>query len=163
MPSVPRTADVVVVGGGVHGASVAYHMMQRGARHVVLVERKVLASRPTGRASALVRRFYAMPFLARTANGSADVFRHWGERVGGGDPGFRQVGILWLVGSDRAANLRENVSRARELGANVRVVAPAEIQALVPAIALDDVTPGAYDPHAPYPPPPTPPHPLPPP
>ena len=83
MSDVPRAADVVVIGGGVHGASVAYHLARRGARRVVLVERKFLASGPTGRSSALVRRFYAMDFLMRTANGSADVFRHWAERVGG--------------------------------------------------------------------------------
>ena len=150
MPNVPRTADVVVIGGGVHGASVAYHLARRGAGRVVLLERKFLASGPTGRSSALVRRFYAMPFLTRTANGSADVYRHWAERVGGGDPGFRQVGILWLVGEDRAANLRANVQRARSLGANVGVVEPAEIRARVPAIAVDDVALGAYEPESGY-------------
>jgi glycine/D-amino acid oxidase-like deaminating enzyme len=150
MADLPRTADVVVVGGGVHGASVAYHLAHRGARRVVLVERKFLASGPTGRSSALVRRFYAMDFLTRTANTSADVFRHWGERVGGGDPGFRQVGILWLAGADRAEYLRANVRRARELGANVGAVGPAEVQALVPAMAVDDVALGAYEPESGY-------------
>ena len=142
---VPRTADVVVVGGGVHGASVAYHLARRGARRVVLVERKFLASGPTGRSSALVRRFYAMDFLTRTANTSATVFLHWSEQIGGGDPGFRQVGILWLVGPDRAENLRANVRRARELGANVVTQSPAEIRTLVPAMAVDDVALGAYE------------------
>jgi glycine/D-amino acid oxidase-like deaminating enzyme len=140
----PRTADAVVVGGGVHGASVAYHLVRRGARHVVLLERKFLASGPTGRSSALVRRFYAMDFLTRTANASADVFRHWGEQVGG-DPGFRQVGVLWLADAARAENLRANVARARALGVNVVPLPPAEIRALVPAMAVDDVALGAYE------------------
>jgi glycine/D-amino acid oxidase-like deaminating enzyme len=150
MPDVPRTAAAVVVGGGVHGASVAYHLARRGAGRVVLLERKFLASGPTGRSSALVRRFYAMDFLTRTANGSADVFRHWAETVGGGDPGFRQVGILWLAGPDRADDLRANVRRARELGANVVALLPAEVQALVPAMAVDDVALGAYEPESGY-------------
>jgi sarcosine oxidase subunit beta len=145
MSGVPRTADVVVIGGGVHGASVAYHLARRGARGVVLLERKFLASGPTGRSSALVRRFYAMDFLTRTANGSAEVFRHWAERVGGGDPGFRQVGVLWLAGPDRAEYLRANVLRARELGANVVALAPAEVRALVPAMSVEDVACGAYE------------------
>lgn len=145
MSDLPRAADVVVVGGGVHGASVAYHLARRGARRVVLVERKFLASGPTGRSSALVRRFYAMDFLTRTANASATTFQHWAERIGGGDPGFRQVGILWLVGPDRADNLRANVGRARALGANVVVQTPAEAQALVPAMAVDDVALAAYE------------------
>ena len=145
----PRTADVVVVGGGVHGASVAYHLARRGARRVVLVERKFLASGPTGRSSALVRRFYAMEFLTRTANASATIFQHWAERIGG-DPGFRQVGVLWLVDADRAENLRENVRRARTLGANVATQTPADVRALVPAMAVDDVALGAYEPESGY-------------
>jgi len=145
MASVPSTADVVVVGGGVHGASAAYHLARRGARRVVLVERKFLASGPTGRSSALVRRFYAMPFLTRTANASAEVFRHWADVVGGGDPGFRQVGVLWLTGPEDADNLRTNVERARALDVNVRPLSPGEVQALVPAMAVDDVALGAYE------------------
>ena len=101
MADLPRTADVVVVGGGVHGASVAYHLARRRAGRVVLVERKFLASGPTGRSSALVRRFYAMDFLTRTGNASAQRFQRWADDVGGGDPGFRQVGILWLAAEDR--------------------------------------------------------------
>src|SRR5262245_34313104 len=150
MADLPRTADVVVVGGGVHGASVAYHAARRGAGRVVLVERKFLASGPTGRSSALVRRFYAMDFLTRTANASADIFRHWAEVVGGGDPGFRQVGVLWLTGPTQADNLRANVRRARKLGANVVRLAPDEVQALVPAMAVDDVALGAYEPESGY-------------
>jgi glycine/D-amino acid oxidase-like deaminating enzyme len=145
MADVPRTADAVVVGGGVHGASVAYHLARRGARRVVLLERKFLASGPTGRSSALVRRFYAMEFLTRTANASADVFRHWGERVGGGDPGFRQVGVVWLAGAEHAENLAANVVRARTLGVNVAPLVPEEVRALVPAMAVDDVVLGAYE------------------
>jgi glycine/D-amino acid oxidase-like deaminating enzyme len=145
MTDVPRTADAVVVGGGVHGASVAYHLARRGARRVVLLERKFLASGPTGRSSALVRRFYAMEFLTRTAHASADVFRHWTDRVGGGDPGFRQVGVLWLAGAEQAENLRANVDRARALGVNVVALPPGDVRALVPAMAVDDVALGAYE------------------
>ena len=94
MTDVPGTADVVVVGGGVHGASVACHLACRKAGRVVLVERKFLASGPTGRSSALVRRFYAMDFLTRTGNASANTFQRWADVIGGGDPGFHQVGVL---------------------------------------------------------------------
>src|SRR5206468_11708892 len=150
MAEVPRTADVVVVGGGVHGASVAYHLARRGAGRVVLVERKFLASGPTGRSSALVRRFYAMDFLTRTANASADVFQRWSATIGGGDPGFRQVGVLWLVGADRAMHLRENTRRARELGAPVVPLAPEEARALVPEMTVEDVALAAHEPESGY-------------
>jgi glycine/D-amino acid oxidase-like deaminating enzyme len=150
MADLPRTADVVVVGGGVHGASVAYHLARRRAGRVVLIERKFLASGPTGRSSALVRRFYAMDFLTRTGNASAQRFQRWAEDIGGGDPGFRQVGILWLAGQDRAANLRENVRRARSLGVKVELITPGELKALVPAINVDDIAVAAYEPESGY-------------
>jgi glycine/D-amino acid oxidase-like deaminating enzyme len=140
----PRSADVVVVGGGVHGASVAYHLARRRAGRVVLIERKFLASGPTGRSSALVRRFYAMDFLTRTANTSADTFHRWGEVIGG-DPGYRQVGILWLAASDRAANLAANVRRARALGVKVTEMTPDRVRELVPEMATDDVVVAAYE------------------
>jgi glycine/D-amino acid oxidase-like deaminating enzyme len=150
MPDLPRTADVVVVGGGVHGASVAYHLARRRAGRVVLVERKFLASGPTGRSSALVRRFYAMDFLTRTGNTSAQLFQRWAEAIGGGDPGFRQVGILWLAPPDRAANLGDNVRRARAQGVRIDLLTPEELKALVPAMAVDDVAVGAHEPESGY-------------
>jgi glycine/D-amino acid oxidase-like deaminating enzyme len=150
MADVPRTADIVVVGGGVHGASVAYHLARRRAGQVVLVERKFLASGPTGRSSALVRRFYAMDFLTRTGNASAHRFQRWSDEIGGGDPGFRQVGILWLAGADRAANLKENVRRARALGVRVDLITPRELKALVPAMNVDDLAVAAHEPESGY-------------
>jgi len=149
MAELPRTADVVVVGGGVHGASLAYHLARKKAGRVVLLERRFLASGPTGRSSALVRRFYAMDFLTRTASASADVFQHWAEVVGG-DAGFRQVGHLWLAGPETAPFLRANVLRARELGARVTLLSPAEVRALVPAMAVDDVAQASYEPESGY-------------
>jgi sarcosine oxidase subunit beta len=150
MTEIPRTADVIVVGGGVHGTSVAYHLARRRAGRVVLVERRFLASGPTGRSSALVRRFYAMDFLTRTGNGSAEIFGRWAEAIGGGDPGFRPVGILWLASAAQAASLRENVDRARELGAPVVPLGPADVRALVPEMAVDDVALAAHEPTSGY-------------
>jgi sarcosine oxidase subunit beta len=141
----PRTADVVVVGGGVHGASLAYHLARRKAGRVVLIERKFLASGPTGRSSALVRRYYAMDFLTRTANASADIFRKWADVVGGGDPGFHQIGHLWLAGADMAAHLRANVQHAQAVGARVALVSPDDVKRLVPHMAVDDVAQASYE------------------
>ena len=70
MVDLPRTADIVIIGGGVHGASLAYHLARKKAGRVVLIEKKFVASGPTGRSTALVRRFYAMDFFTRTASAS---------------------------------------------------------------------------------------------
>src|ERR1700751_2475532 len=146
MAEVPRTADVVVIGGGVHGASLAYHFARKKAGRVVLIEKKFIASGPSGRSTALVRRFYAMDFFTRTASAAAEIFRHWKDVIGGdGDPGFQQVGMLVLAGSDAAPHLRHNPLRARELGAKVTLLEPPDVKALVPSLSIDDVALASYE------------------
>ncbi len=145
MASLPRAADVVVIGGGVHGASLAYHLARKRAGRVLLIERKFLASGPTGRSTAMVRRFYGLDFFTRTASAAADVFQRWRDVIGGGDPGFNQVGYLVVVGPDEAENLTWNVARAQAVGARVRLISPAEVKALVPAMAVDDLAVASYE------------------
>jgi sarcosine oxidase subunit beta len=146
MADVPRTAEVVIVGGGVHGASLAFHLARKKAGRVVLIEKKFIASGPTGRSTALVRRFYAMDFFTRTASAAAEIFRHWGDVIGGdGDPGFQQVGMLVLAGADKAPHLERNARRAQEIGARVELIKPAEVKALVPHANVDDVTLASYE------------------
>ena len=146
MTDVPRSADVVIVGGGVHGASLAYHLARKKAGRVLLIEKKFVASGPTGRSTALVRRFYAMDFFTRTASAAAEMFRHWKDVIGGdGDPGFQMVGMLALVGPDTAPRLRENAMHAQKLGARVALVSPTEVKALVPAANVDDVALASYE------------------
>ena len=142
----PRTADIVIVGGGVHGASLAYHLARKKAGRVVLIEKKFIASGPTGRSTALVRRFYAMDFLTRTASAAAEIFRDWKNVIGGdGDPGFQQVGMLALAGPDHAPHLRHNALRARDIGAKVALISPAEVRTLVPSVNIDDIALASYE------------------
>ena len=145
MVDVPRTADIVIIGGGVHGASLAYHFARKRAGRVVLVEKKFLASGPTGRSTALVRRFYGMDFFTRTASAAADVFQRWPDVIGGGDPGFQQVGFIVLVGADEAPHFERNALRAQELGARVTLIAPDDVKTLVPALAVDDLALASYE------------------
>src|SRR5438477_522705 len=146
MVDVPKTADIVIIGGGVHGASLAYHFARKKAGRVVLIEKKSIASGPTGRSTALVRRFYAMDFFTRTASAAAEMFRHWKDVVGGdGDPGFQQVGMLALAGADKAPHLRHNALQAQKVGARVTLISPADVKALVPAANVDDVALASYE------------------
>src|ERR1700751_5001250 len=77
MAELPRTADIVVIGSGVHGASLAYHLARKKAGRVVLIEKKFVASGPTGRSTALVRGFYGMDFFTCTGTAAVAVFRDW--------------------------------------------------------------------------------------
>lgn len=145
MIDVPKAADVVIVGGGAHGASLAYHLARKRAGRVLLLERKFIASGPTGVGTAMVRRYYGMDFFTRTASAAADLFQHWADLIGGGDPGFQQVGYYVLVGAREAPDLRRNVVRAQELGARVRLVTPGDLKAHVPQMAVDDIAAASYE------------------
>src|SRR2546428_4835260 len=146
MVDLPRTANVVIVGGGVHGASLAYHLARKKAGRVVLIEKKFVASGPTGRSTALVRRLQAVASGPRPAGGAAAGSRHWKDVVGGdGDPGFQKVGLLALAGPDKALHLRHNALQAQKLGAGVALISPADVKALVPAANVDDVALAAYE------------------
>ena len=76
------SADVVVVGGGVNGASTAFHLTQLGVKNVVLLERGTLASGATGKSGALVRTHYTNEHEARLAFERLKVFRKFGMQLG---------------------------------------------------------------------------------
>ncbi len=90
-----QTAEVVVVGGGVNGASIAYALAAKGVQ-VVLVEKGALAGGASGRSSALVRMHYTNEWDARLAWASFPVFRHWAELMGG-PPVFTHTGFVNVV------------------------------------------------------------------
>ena len=100
-----QTADVVVVGGGVNGASIAYALASKGVR-CVLVEKGAVASGASGRSSALVRMHYTNEWDARLAWASFPVFRHWSELMGG-PPVFTHTGFVNVVAPAYAEHLRQ--------------------------------------------------------
>ena len=91
-----ETADVIVVGAGVQGASLAFHLARRGAR-VVVLERETVAAGATGRSSGFVRMHYDLESESRLAWASFPYFTGWADLVGAGDPGFVRTGFLMLV------------------------------------------------------------------
>ena len=114
------TADVVVIGGGVQGASLAFHLASRGAR-VTVVERSTIGAGATGRSSGLVRVYYDLLAEARVAAVAIEWFRDWEARVGG-DCGFTRAGFLWIEDGDATDRVRANVASHRELGVDSHVV-----------------------------------------
>jgi sarcosine oxidase subunit beta len=86
-----------------------------------------------------------LDFFTRTGSAAADVFQRWGDVIGGGDPGFQQVGFLVLAGEADAAHLRRNATRARQLGAGVALVSPDDVRALVPDVDVSDIALASYE------------------
>ena len=143
------TADVVVIGAGVNGASTAFRLAQAGVRRVLLVERSGLAAGASGKSGALVRMHYTNEPEARLAHESLAVFRHWSDIVGG-ECGFVGAGFLQLVAPEYEGALRANVARQQQLGINTRVVGTGELREIAPALNADDLTCAAYEPDSGY-------------
>jgi sarcosine oxidase subunit beta len=144
-----EAADVVVVGGGCEGTSIAWHLARAGAGRVVLLERHDLAAGATGRSSAIVRTHYTHEALVRMALAGRRVFERFADVVGG-DAGFRRTGFLALVGPGDAAALGANVAMHRAVGVDARALSPDELRALEPRMAADDVGAAAWEPDSGY-------------
>ena len=143
------TADAVVVGAGVQGASLAFQLARRGLR-VLVVERQAVAAGATGRSSGFVRMHYDLAVETRLAWASYPYFADWAERVGVGDCGFVRTGFLQLVPASFADALRANVAIHRVIGVPTRVVGPDEVAQILPGIATDDIVAAAHEPDSGY-------------
>jgi sarcosine oxidase subunit beta len=144
-----ETADAVIVGAGVQGASLAFHLARRGLR-VVVLERDTVASGATGRSSGFVRMHYDLESESRLAWASFPYFRDWASIVGAGDCGFVRTGFVQLVPADLADNLRANVAMHQRVGIDTRLIDAEELARIVPGIVTDDVVVAAYEPQSGY-------------
>ena len=144
-----RTYDAIVIGGGVIGASTAFHLAKVGIGRIALVERRAICSGNTRKSGAIVRMHYSNDPEARLALASLPYFQHWSELVGGAC-GFRATGFAILVGPENRARLERNVARLRSLGADTSVLSPADLRDVMPALQTDGVSAAAYEPTSGY-------------
>lgn len=142
----PRTADVVVIGGGVNGASTAFQLTKRGMRNVVLLERRQLGAGATGKSGALVRAHYSNVPETRLTLESLKVFRNWGDAVGHGDPGFEATGFVRVVAPRDEAKLRANVAAQQAIGGDTSVVTADDVREIEPLMRTDDLTVAGFEP-----------------
>ncbi len=145
----PTTADVAVIGGGIIGVSVAYHLARMGAGRVVLFERKHLAAGATGMSSGLVRMHYDNPIEATFAQRSFPFFQHFDELIGG-DCGFVRTGFVRIAKHRNLDRLQANVAMLQELGIDTRLVTGDDVKAMAPYMVTDDFPLAAYEPHSGY-------------
>ena len=141
------SADVVVIGGGVNGASTAFNLTRLGVKRVTLIERRALAAGATGKSGSLVRMHYTNEAESRLAWESLKIFRDFDAAVGG-DCGFEAPGFVQIVGPAHAEALATNVAMQQRVGIDTRLVSPAELREIVPGIRVDDVGGAAWEPHS---------------
>ena len=139
-------ADVVVVGGGLFGTSIAYQLCRRGAGRVLLLERDALGSGDSGRTFGMVRRHYSNAVTALLAMRGSRTIMHWADEVGIGDSGYVETGYLLPVPEALVEASRDNVARLAALGLETSFVEPAEIAQIEPLLALDGIAGAAYEP-----------------
>lgn len=138
------SSRITVIGGGVMGASVAFHLAERGCRGVTVLERRSLASGPTGYSSALLRQHYSIEIYARLAHKSLQFYREFRERVGG-DCGFVHCGLAVVVGPEDLNAIRQVVAMQRTIGIETDLVTPGALGRLFGSIQTDDVAAGAFE------------------
>ncbi|SET76112.1 NAD(P)/FAD-dependent oxidoreductase [Nonomuraea wenchangensis] len=141
--------EVIVVGAGVMGASTAFHLAERGARSVTVVDARHAGEGMSSRSSALVRMHYTYEQEVRLAVDSLAFFREWPERVGR-PPVLRECGFVRVVQPGEADLLRKNVEMQRACGAEAEVIGAADVLELEPGWRVDDVVAAAYEPRAGY-------------
>jgi sarcosine oxidase subunit beta len=146
---VAETADVVIVGAGVMGASIAFHLAERRAGRILVLDQAYVAAGASGRSSGLVRMHYTHPPEVRLALLSLEYFEQWQERLGR-PSSFRRTGFYRIVPPSQAARLRANVEMQRACGVNTKVVSREELCAMEPGWRLDDVEVAAYEPDSGY-------------
>jgi sarcosine oxidase subunit beta len=144
----PAEFDVVVVGGGIMGCATAHELSRRGVK-VAVVEKGTLACGSTGRSSAIVRQHYSNEVTARMARWALDVFRDFGERVGG-ESGFVNAGFVVLVPAEDVEGLRANVALQQAVGIDTRLLSAEEIVEVMPGVASADLVAAAWEPGAGY-------------
>jgi sarcosine oxidase subunit beta len=144
--SLSRTASVVVVGGGVVGCSIAYHLARRGQRDVLVLEREAVGAGTTSKAAGGIRSQFPTETEIRFSLEAIGVFERFREEFGA-DIGYRRIGYLFLISDpEDLAGYRERMALQRRLGIDVREITPAEAQAIVPALRVDDLIAAVWGP-----------------
>ncbi len=143
-----KSYDAIIIGCGIHGASLAFHLAQRGVKPLV-VEKRHLASGATGRSSGLVRMHYDLEPEARLAWASFRYFQNWGQIVGG-DAGFIRTGFIQIVQPAYTDQLRANVAMQQAIGIPTMLVTAEDVRRLAPELFVGDFEVAAYEPESGY-------------
>lgn len=145
---IPERTQVVIVGGGVIGCSIAYHLAKEGWTDVVLLERKQLTSGTTWHAAGSIGQFRDNPQMSELASYTADLYRHILEEETGQSTGYKANGSLNIATDwERFEELKRAVDVGNNFGCEMNVIDKAEIERLWPMMNTEDVTGGVWLPN----------------
>ena len=142
--SLPQAAKAVIIGGGVVGCSVAYHLAKLGWRDIILLERKQLTCGTTWHAAGLIAQLRATQNMTRLAKYSQELYTQL-EAETGVATGFRQNGSITAALSDaRLEELRRGAAMARAFGVEIEEITPSEIADYYPGLNVSDCKGGVF-------------------
>ncbi|HEV2283130.1 MAG TPA: FAD-binding oxidoreductase [bacterium] len=141
-------AEVVVIGGGVHGASVAYHLAKAG-RQVALLERRTVGAGSSGASGGIIRCHYSNPPMVRLAHRAAQLWPRLADELGS-PVDYVRNGFVATVGAADAASMRRVVEMQRQVGVDAELIEPEEVRRWIPGFAHDGLALAAYEAEAGY-------------
>lgn len=144
-----KTADAVVVGGGVIGCSILYHLCVQNMNDVILLEKDVLGSGSTGRSQTICRTHYSNKITSTMARDSLHIFNNFSEIVGG-QSGFVNTGYIVVVNKSDEKGLNHNLRMQQELGINTSAIDTEQLGDIAPMIYITGDELLAWEPDSGY-------------
>jgi glycine/D-amino acid oxidase-like deaminating enzyme len=146
---VSRTAEAVIIGGGVTGAAIAFHLAAGGLRRVRVLERRFLAAGGTGRSVGIIRQLYPTAETTRMVRHSLEIYRNF-EDTAGGPSGYVGCGALIGVSAAMRGALAATLERQRDLGVRAELLSAGEAARLEPRIDPTTIDAALYEPESGY-------------
>jgi sarcosine oxidase subunit beta len=142
---IPKTAEIVIIGGGVMGASAAYHLADRGVKNIVLLEKESLFGQgATGRCAGGVRYQFATEINIRLSLASLPMLERFKDEIGQ-ELDYRQCGYLFVLTKEKdVATFRQNVELQHKLGVRTEWLAAREVRRRLPLMKFDDALAGTF-------------------
>ena len=139
-----RTADYLIIGGGIVGCSIAYHLARRGATNLVVLEQAELGSGSTAKAAGGIRAQFAAEITIRMSLYAQNIYRNFEEEFGV-SADYHEVGYLFLLSTqEELDSFTRNVALQNSLGVPSRIITPTEAAEIVPELRVDDLLGAAY-------------------
>lgn len=144
MKKLPSRADVIIIGGGIIGASIAYCLLKKGLKNVVLLEKGSLGEGSTSKCVGGIRTQYSTEINIRFSQLSMTVFEGFEEEFGV-DPEFRKTGYIFLTGDkDQWEALRKSAKLVESMGLDIELLKHEEVKDQYPYLKTDDLIGGSY-------------------
>ena len=142
-----ETADAIIIGGGINGVNIAFHLARRGVKKVTLLERMALAAGASGKTGGLIGSHFGTEIKVHLAVKAMESWLNFGEVYGTNAQPYDRCGRVWLVPEQDAQAMRGIVEMQRTFGADARLLTGDDLRELAPQISLDGITGIAYEPN----------------